>query len=179
MVAQWLYGEESPGQGRGRGFDSCVGKSSLEKFLHSCLGNPMDRAVWQATVRGVAEESGATQHKTWQLTTTANMFWDFPGDPEVKNLPISAEDLGSIPGPGRSHLSWGNSASAAPLLSRQAAIKTQHSKKKKKSIYIYIYIYVYTHTPICSYMEQYQRYQQSKVQNSIIVCYHLYQTPER
>ena len=28
---------------------------------------------------------------------------DFPGGPEVKNLPTNAGDTSSIPGPGRSH----------------------------------------------------------------------------
>ena len=31
------------------------------------------------------------------------MLGDFPGDPAIKNLPSSAGDLGSIPGPGGSH----------------------------------------------------------------------------
>ena len=35
-------------------------------------------------------------------------MWDFPGDPLVKNLPASAEDKGSIPGQGRSHMLWGS-----------------------------------------------------------------------
>ena len=30
--------------------------------------------------------------------------WDFPNDPVVKNQPANAEDTGSIPGPGRSHM---------------------------------------------------------------------------
>ena len=30
------------------------------------------------------------------------------GDPAVKNLPPNAGDTGSIPGPGRSHVPWGN-----------------------------------------------------------------------
>ena len=33
---------------------------------------------------------------------------DFSGDPVVKNLPTSAGDLGSIPGPGRSQMLWSN-----------------------------------------------------------------------
>ena len=33
---------------------------------------------------------------------------EFPGGPVVKNPPASAEDTGSIPGPGRSHVLWGN-----------------------------------------------------------------------
>ena len=30
--------------------------------------------------------------------------WDFPGGAVVKNLPASAGDTGSSPGPGRSHM---------------------------------------------------------------------------
>ena len=29
---------------------------------------------------------------------------DFPGGPVVKNSPANSEDTGSIPGPGRSHM---------------------------------------------------------------------------
>ena len=32
----------------------------------------------------------------------------FPGGAVVKNPPASAGDKGSIPGPGRSHMSWNN-----------------------------------------------------------------------
>ena len=32
----------------------------------------------------------------------------FPGGPVVKNPPADAQDAGSIPGPGRSHMSQGN-----------------------------------------------------------------------
>ena len=31
----------------------------------------------------------------------------FPGGPELETLPANAEDTGSIPGPGRSHVPWG------------------------------------------------------------------------
>ena len=34
----------------------------------------------------------------------------------VKNLPASARDVGSIPGPGRFHMLWGNKASVLALL---------------------------------------------------------------
>ena len=33
---------------------------------------------------------------------------DFPGGPEVKNLPASAGDMGSSPGPASFHMPWGN-----------------------------------------------------------------------
>ena len=32
----------------------------------------------------------------------------FTGSPVVKNLLASAGNMGSIPGPGRSHVPWGN-----------------------------------------------------------------------
>ena len=34
--------------------------------------------------------------------------FDFPGGPVVKNPPSNAGDMGSIPGPGRFHMPWGN-----------------------------------------------------------------------
>ena len=33
---------------------------------------------------------------------------DFPGGPVGKNPPANAGDVGLIPGPGRSHMPWGN-----------------------------------------------------------------------
>ena len=35
-------------------------------------------------------------------------YGGFPGGPVVKNLPASAGDMGSSPGPGRSHMLWSN-----------------------------------------------------------------------
>ena len=33
---------------------------------------------------------------------------DFPGGSVVKNPPSNAGDMGSVPGPGRSHMPWNN-----------------------------------------------------------------------
>ena len=33
---------------------------------------------------------------------------DFPGGPVAKNPPANAGNMGSIPGPGRFHMQWGN-----------------------------------------------------------------------
>ena len=40
--------QRSPGEGNGN------------TLQYSCLGNPMDRGVWQSTVHGVAKELGMT-----------------------------------------------------------------------------------------------------------------------
>ena len=45
---------------------------------------------------------------------------DFPDGAVVKNLPASAGDTGSIPGPGRSHMPWSNWARVPQLLSLHA-----------------------------------------------------------
>ena len=60
----WLSGDESvcntgdtgwiPGLGRSRG------ERNGNPLRYSCLGNPMDRGVWQSTVHGVAKESDRT-----------------------------------------------------------------------------------------------------------------------
>ena len=47
---------------------------------HSCLGNPMDRGAWQATVHGVAEESDTTQ----RLNTTT------PGAPLLGSVGLQS-----------------------------------------------------------------------------------------
>ena len=44
-----------PGSGR------CPGEAKGNPLLYSCLGNPMDRGAWHATVHGVAKESDATE----------------------------------------------------------------------------------------------------------------------
>jgi len=36
------------------------GEGNWQPFQFSCLGNPMDRGVWQATVHGVTKESDTT-----------------------------------------------------------------------------------------------------------------------
>ena len=37
-----------------------------------------------------------------------SMLKDFPGGPVVKNLPVNARDMGSIPGLERLYIPWGN-----------------------------------------------------------------------
>ena len=40
----------------------------------------------------------------YPIILTIKKTWDFPGGPVVRNLPANAEDMGLIPGPGRSHM---------------------------------------------------------------------------
>ena len=51
----WVDLGSIPGSGRSPGGGN---GNSLQYF---CLGNPMDRGAWQATVHGVSKESGTTQ----------------------------------------------------------------------------------------------------------------------
>ena len=43
-----------------------------------------------------------------QVCVQNHLLRDFPGGAVVKNLPANAEDIGSSPGPGRSHMPWSN-----------------------------------------------------------------------
>ena len=47
-------------------------------------------------------------------------FWGFPAGAVVKNPPANAGDMGSSPGPGRSHMPQSNWARAPQLLSPHA-----------------------------------------------------------
>ena len=53
-----------PGNAGGMGLIPQLGRSPGEgkgnPLQNSCLGNPMDRGDWQATVRGVTKESDMT-----------------------------------------------------------------------------------------------------------------------
>ena len=47
-------------------------------------------------------------------------YWDFTGGAVVENLPASAGDMGSSPGPGRSHMLRNNEARVPQLPSRRS-----------------------------------------------------------
>ena len=54
----------------------------------------------------------------WTLVHFKHILWKegFPGGSEVRNLPANAGNMGSIPGPGRSHVPWDSWACAPQLL---------------------------------------------------------------
>ena len=65
MLPWWFNGKESacnsgdagliPGSGRS------AGEGNGNPLQYSCLGNPMDRGAWQATVHGITKESDMAQ----------------------------------------------------------------------------------------------------------------------
>ena len=63
-LSGWLSGKEPTCQAGGAVSIPGLGRSPAEghdnPLQHSCLGNPMDRGHWGATVHGVAKESGTT-----------------------------------------------------------------------------------------------------------------------
>ena len=46
----------------------------------------------------------------WNYFMKRDIFQDFPDGPVGNNLPASAGDMGSTPGPGRSSTLWSNYA---------------------------------------------------------------------
>ena len=61
-----------------------------------------------------------------KITTT-----DFPGGAVVKNPPATARDMGSSPGPGRSHMPWSNKTRAPQLLSPRATTTEAHTSRAR------------------------------------------------
>ena len=64
-------------------------------------------------------------------------FGDFPGGAVVKNPPANSGNIGSSPGPGRSHMSWSNWARAPQLLSlgattTEARVPRSHAPQQEK-----------------------------------------------
>ena len=79
-----------PGSGRS------PGEGNGNPLQYSCLENPMDRGVWQATVHGVAR----VRHDL--ATKPPYIHIAFPGGSDGKESTCNAEDPSSTPGSGRS-----------------------------------------------------------------------------
>ena len=63
-LSRWLNGEEFTCQCRDTGLIPWSGISPGETngnpLQYSCLGDPMDRGIWQATISGVMKELDTT-----------------------------------------------------------------------------------------------------------------------
>ena len=62
----------------------------------------------------------------WEGFPDINLVQGFPGGSVVKNLPANARDTGSIPGPGRSYMSWSNQATEFVLCSMGTSTTEAH-----------------------------------------------------
>ena len=71
----------APESGRSPG----VGKVSALQC--SCLGNPMDRAVWRVTVHGVAKSRTRPSVRTQRVLVVAVQLWPTPCDPVDCSMP--------------------------------------------------------------------------------------------
>ena len=64
-LPRWLSGKESTcqagDQGSIPGGGKIPGEGNGNPLQYSCLGNPMDREAWTATVHGVKKELGMTE----------------------------------------------------------------------------------------------------------------------
>ena len=73
-LPRWLSGKESACQSRRHRFDPGSGKSpgggNGNPLQYSCLGNPMDRGPWWATVHGVSK----SRTRLSDFTFTLNSF---------------------------------------------------------------------------------------------------------
>ena len=60
----WLSGKESTCNVEERGSVALLGRSPGEgngtPFQYSCLGNPIDRGAWQATLHGITKDLDMT-----------------------------------------------------------------------------------------------------------------------
>ena len=64
MVVQWLKKKNPPANAEDKGsipgLRRSPGEGNGNPLQYSCLGNPIDRGAWQATVHGVTKESDVT-----------------------------------------------------------------------------------------------------------------------
>ena len=65
QLCMWLHGKESACDARDAGSipgsGGSPGEGNGNPLQHSCLGNPMDRGTWRATVNGETKESDTTE----------------------------------------------------------------------------------------------------------------------
>ena len=98
-----IKGRRRRGCQRMRWLDSIL--DAMNMNLKKLQETVRDWEAWCAAVHRVAEIR--TQMGNW-TTTAAQLYkgpcFCFPGGPVVKNLTANAGHMGSIPGPGRSHM---------------------------------------------------------------------------
>ena len=101
-LPRWLSVKESTCQCRRfwrHGFDPWVGRSpgvgNGNPFQYFCLGNPMDRGAWRATVHGVATSQTRLSDFTFIFTF---MYWRRKWQPTPVFLPGESQGWGILVG---------------------------------------------------------------------------------
>ena len=78
-LPRWLSGKESTCQAEDMGLTPRWGRSpgegNVNPLQYSCLGNPIDRRVWRATIHGVARESVGHDLRTKQQQSLMTSIW--------------------------------------------------------------------------------------------------------
>ena len=101
-----------------------------------CPGTPARVLICLEYVETAASFLKALKDCQWNsdlVFTKIMATGGFLGGPVVENLPCNAEDTGSIPGLGRSHVLWSNLAQVAQLLSRRALEPMLHNERSHSS----------------------------------------------
>ena len=60
----WLSGKESNCQAEDTGLERSPGEGNGNPLQYSCLGNPMNREAWLATIRGVTKSQTRLRNQT-------------------------------------------------------------------------------------------------------------------
>ena len=93
-------------------FVSYIGEGNGNPLQYSCPENPRDGGAWWAAVYGVTQSR--TRLKWLSSSSSSSRFigkkyiWTFSGGSDHKESACNAEDLGLIPGSGRSREGNGN-----------------------------------------------------------------------
>ena len=85
--------------------------------INKCWPGCRELELWYASGGNIKWYSQSEQQRDSSNNVTEKLeLPNFPGGPVVKNRPASAGDMGSIPGPGRSHMPQNNQARVPHLL---------------------------------------------------------------
>ena len=131
-----LQGPQIPGRVRGRRccLGPCLGwgdRGAVTPHGFS-LGEPTAKGLKLQTPTFPASGRPAQSRGTGGDATTQPqdraMFWDFPAGPVGEESAASAGDMGSIPGPGRSHLLQSNKACVSHSFRVRALKPVPHKK---------------------------------------------------
>ena len=78
-LLRWLSSKESASSAQNAKFDPCVrrslGEGNGDPLQYSCLGYPIDRGGWRATVHGVSKELDTTERLNTTTNSNSNQ-WD-------------------------------------------------------------------------------------------------------